>query len=253
MIALRRESPFGRAETRFVFPAFARIRPSADAVHRDRQRLVRLFADRAERHRARRKALDDLGGRLHFINRHRARGCLQLHQSAQRTQLFALLVDQLGILLECREAVLPHRVLQLADRQRIEQMVFAANPVLIFAAGRELGLGFGDRLEGKFVLHLRFARQHIQPDAFDARCRAGEIFLHQRLVQADRLEDLRAAIALQRRDAHLREDLQQAFVDGLLVVLERRLKGDTVGQHRLRSARSSSVSIARYGFTALAP
>ena len=34
--------------------------------------------------------------------------------------------------------------------------------------------------------------------------------------QADGLEDLRAAIALQRRDAHLREDLQQALVDGLV-------------------------------------
>src|SRR5579883_14120 len=33
---------------RFVFPALACIRASADAVHRNGERLVRLFADRAE-------------------------------------------------------------------------------------------------------------------------------------------------------------------------------------------------------------
>ena len=45
-------------------------------------------------------------------------------------------------------------------------------------------------------------------------------FVDQLLVQTDGLKDLRAAIALQGRDAHLREGLQQAFVDGLDVVLD---------------------------------
>ena len=63
-------------------------------------------------------------------------------------------------------------------------------------------------------------------------------------VQADGFEHLRAAIALQRGDAHLREDLQQSFVDGLHVVLERLLERDAVRQMP-RCARSSSVSMAR--------
>ena len=69
------------------------------------------------------------------------------------------------------------------------------------------------------VLHLRFAGQHVEADALDARGGAGEIFVDQLLVQADGLEDLRAAIALQGGDAHLREGLQQALVDGLDEVL----------------------------------
>ena len=43
---------------------------------------------------------------------------------------------------------------------------------------------------------------------------AGEVLLDQALVQPDGFEHLRAAIALQRRDAHLGEGLQQALVDG---------------------------------------
>ena len=75
------------------------------------------------------------------------------------------------------------------------------------------------RLEGAVVLAAAPRGEHVQADAFDARGGAGEVLVDQRLVQADGLEDLRAAVALQGRDAHLRDDLQQALVDGLLVVL----------------------------------
>ena len=61
----------------------------------------------------------------------------------------------------------------------------------------------------------------VQADAFDARGRAGEVLLDQRLVQADGFEHLRAAIALQRGDAHLGKSLQQALVDGLDEVVQR--------------------------------
>ncbi len=75
------------------------------------------------------------------------------------------------------------------------------------------------------MLQLGLPRQHIQAYALDARSRAGEVLLHQRLVQPDGFKDLRAAVALERRDAHLREDLQQALVDGLLVVLQGLIEG----------------------------
>ena len=39
------------------------------------------------------------------------------------------------------------------------------------------------------------------------------------LLEADRLEDLRAAVALKRRDAHLGHHLQDALVERLDVVL----------------------------------
>src|SRR5215813_10289953 len=51
--------------------AFASIAFAADAVHRDGERGVRLGRDRAERHGAGGEALDDVGGRLDFLERHR--------------------------------------------------------------------------------------------------------------------------------------------------------------------------------------
>src|SRR6202012_5284707 len=50
--------------------ALTGVRLAADAVHRDRQRGVRLARDRAVRHGARRKALDDVLGGLDFLERY---------------------------------------------------------------------------------------------------------------------------------------------------------------------------------------
>ena len=110
-------------------------------------------------------------------------------------KLAALVVDQLRVFLEGREARLPDRMLQLADGQRIEEMILAAHAVLIAAADFQLGVGFGNRLKRVIVLQLGFARQHVQSDAFDARRGSGEIAIDQRFVQADGFE------ALARRDS----------------------------------------------------
>ena len=104
---------------------------------------------------------------------------------------------------------------------RIQQVILAALAVLILAADDQIGFRFGERLEGVVVLKLRFASQHVQPHALDARGGAGEVCLDQRLVQSHGLKDLRAAIALQGADAHLGEGLQQPLVDGLDEVLLR--------------------------------
>ena len=72
LIALRRESPFAsRLVARRIFAAFAGVRLAAEAIHRDRNRLVRFLADRAVRHRAGREALEDRFGGLDFVDRHR--------------------------------------------------------------------------------------------------------------------------------------------------------------------------------------
>ena len=173
--------------------------------------------------------------------------CLSFEQAAQRAELAVLLVDQVRVFLESLRVVLPHGMLELADGERIQQVIFAAHAVLIVAADGQFGVVAGDRLEGLLVLHLRFAREHVQADAFDARGRAGEVLVDQGFVQADGFEDLRAAIALQRRDAHLGKGLQQAFVDGFDVVDAVRREPES------RQLRVFSVSKARYGLTALAP
>ena len=66
-------------------------------------------------------------------------------------------------------------MLHLADGERIEQVELAALAILILAADNEIGLGFGERLEGVCVLHLRFAGQHVEADALNARGGAGEV------------------------------------------------------------------------------
>ena len=140
---------------------------------------------------------------------------LDHHQAAQCAQVAALLVDQVGVFLESLEAALPHGMLQFADRSGIQQVIFAIDAEMILAADREFGFEFRERLEGVLMLHLRLARQHVQSDTFQARSRPGKVAVDQFLVQADGFEDLRTAIALQGRDAHLREGLQQSLVDGL--------------------------------------
>ena len=72
LIVERSESPLAqRLEAVGVFAAFAGVRLAADAVHRDRERRVRLGRDRAEAHRAGGEALDDLRRRLDLLDRHR--------------------------------------------------------------------------------------------------------------------------------------------------------------------------------------
>ena len=92
----------------------------------------------------------------------------------------------------------------------------------------------------------------VEADAADARRGPGEVAVDELLLEADRLEDLRAAVALQRRDAHLRHHLEHALVERLDVVLHRLLV-----RRRPRACpgaiMSSSVSNARYGLTAPAP
>ncbi len=215
-------------EAAFVFPAFARVGFAADAVHGDGQGLVRLLADGAERHRAGSEALDDRRSRLHLLQRNGIIRLLDFEQAAQGTQLRVLLVDQIGVFPEGGIALLPDRVLQLRHRQRIEQVIFAADTVLIVASDGQLGVRVGDGLKGMLMLHPGFASQYVQAHALDTRSGSGEVFLHYRLVQADGFEHLRAAIALERRNPHLAGHFEQSLIDGLDVILERLVERDAL-------------------------
>ena len=73
--------------------------------------------------------------------------------------------------------------------------------------------------KGLGVLVERLPRQHVDPDALDARRRAGEAAVDQHAREADRLEDLRPVVGLDGRDAHLRDRLEQALGDALDDVL----------------------------------
>ena len=67
-------APLRVVEPILVLTALTGVGPAADPVHSDRQRLVRLLADRPVRHRTGGEALDDLADRLDLFDRVRAGG-----------------------------------------------------------------------------------------------------------------------------------------------------------------------------------
>ena len=82
-------------------------------------------------------------------------------------------------------------------------MVLAVPPPLILAARlqRTLALFLPD--PGPLVELPDFCLQDLQTDPAHSRRGAGEVTVHDRGIQAHRLEDLGAPIALDRGDAHL--------------------------------------------------
>src|SRR6185312_3374067 len=94
------------AVARLVLAAFAGVGLAADAVHRHRQRGVRLGRDRTQRHRAGGKALDDLRRRLDLVQRDRgSRIDAEFEQPAQGQLAARLVVDQTRVLRIGRRAV----------------------------------------------------------------------------------------------------------------------------------------------------
>ena len=108
-------------------------------------------------------------------------------------------------------------------------MRFAADAIGVFAADFERIAQHRRFAEGVAVTALRLRRDLRQPGALDRRRGAEEELVDEGLRQADGVEDLRAAIGLVGRDAHLRHDLQQALVDRLDEALD-----DLVVADRLR-------------------
>ena len=123
--------------------ALARVGATADAVHRNGERGVRLARDRAERHGAGDEALDDIGSRLDLVERHRRAAILfrrlDAEQAADRQQVLVLLVEQFGEGAILVLAVAAHRMLQQRHRLRRPGMCLAAHAIGIFAADIERG------------------------------------------------------------------------------------------------------------------
>src|SRR6185436_5489762 len=154
-----RQEPLG------VLAALAGVRLAAQAVHGNRQRLVRLAADRAVGHRARGEALDDLLHRLYLVERHRRRVRLEAEQPAQRRAVLVLHVDRLRVLLEDLVLAGAGRVLQLVHRLRVEEVVLTVAAPLVFAARLELLRLRRLAAERAVVAQLHFLGNHLDADA----------------------------------------------------------------------------------------
>ena len=201
-----------RLEAVGLFAAFAGVGLAADPVHRDRQCRVRLARDRAETHRAGGETLDDVLGGLDLVELDRLAllvlGGLDPEQAAQRQQPLGLLVEDFGERLVAVERIAAHGVLQRADGFGGPGVVLAAGAVGIFAADIERGLVDLCVAKRVRVTARGFLGDLGQADAFDAGVGAGKILGDEIGLQADGVEDLRAAIGLVGRDAHLGHHLQ---------------------------------------------
>ncbi len=208
-----------------ILAAFARDRLGADPVHRDRQRLVRLGAERAERHSGGHEALADLRDRLDLVDRHALRGEVELKQVAQ--------IDRWHVAHAARElevgriAVVRHCALQQVHELRRIGVGLAAVALAVEAADRkrdhcavERGIvaQLGVEMERGIAL-ARYLRRH-----------PGEEIVDQRAAEAHRLEIIAAAVRRDHRDPHLREDLEQPLVDRLAVAREALLGGERAEQ-----------------------
>ncbi len=106
-----------------------------------------------------------------------------------------------------------HGVLQQRDRLGVPLMVLAVAPPGVDAADGQQLLVVGG--VGRRMAVERLLGEHVDADAADPRRGAGEVAVDERLLEADCLEDLRAAVGLDRRDPHLGDRLQQALADRL--------------------------------------
>ena len=143
-----------RLESFGILTAFARVGPCPEAVHCDGEGFVSFLGNRAVGHRTGLESLHDFGGGLDFINRDRlAFVDLEFHESADRVEIFGLIIDQLGIFLEQVEVPQFGGLLEEVNCLRVKEMTFAVGTPLIDSAG----------VEG---LVLDFAR-------FESICRGG--------------------------------------------------------------------------------
>src|SRR6202034_3596042 len=204
-------------ETADVLAALTGVRPAAEPVHRDSQRLVRLGGYRAVAHRAGREPLDDLAGRFHLVEWDGWAGPLaELQQAAQRRHPLALVVDQTAVLLE--DLVLPGAggVLLLEHGVGVEQVVFALATPLVFPAYFEFAVRalVGPVQEGQRVPGRDVGGDVGEVDSAGGTSQPGEVLGQDAFVDADGLEQLRAGVGRQRRDAHLGHHFQHALAGG---------------------------------------
>ena len=214
----------------------------------------------AETHGAGCKASDDVLRRLDLVERHgRAALGPEPQQAAQRHLTAALVVDDVRIFPVRIPVLLAGGLLELDDRLGRPHVLLSVRAPGVFATRGQVAAGGGADAVGGLVEVDRLLHHLEEADAVDLRGRAREVALDEGRLQADRLEDPRAAVAHQGRDAHLGHHLGEALAHGLDVVgdglvgrepglgreiLERH-EGH-VGMHRLGAVAHEEREVVRF-------
>jgi hypothetical protein len=196
-----------------VFSSLSAVAAAAEAVHRQRDRLVHLLADRPVGHRRRGEPPGDLLHRFDLVDRDRI-PCSEPEETAQRRAFPGLVVDQPRVFPEHPVVVRAHRLLELVDRLRIPQVLLPADPHLVEPAGVQQPV-FVRVLPVRLAMPCQgLGGDLAEPDPPEPGGRAAEILVHELSPEADGLEDLRPDVASQRRDPHLAHRLEQPLLDG---------------------------------------
>src|SRR5215472_12719453 len=101
---------------------------------------------------------------------------------------------------------------------------------MVIATHREFGFEVGERTKCVLMFEQSFRSEYRESDTLEPRSRAREVGVDDFFVEPDGFEYLRALVALKRGDAHLRESLQQAFLDRLQEMLDGDFGRDVVSQ-----------------------
>ena len=112
-----------------------------------------------------------------------------------------------------------HGVLQVGDRAGAPHVGFAAHAVGVLAADFERVVEHRHVAEGCLWRSTVSRAISRRPTPSTCVCVPVKYLFDERRAQADGVEDLRAAIRLIGRDAHLGHDLQHGLADGLDVAL----------------------------------
>ena len=141
---------------------------------------------------------------------------LDAEQAADRQQVLGLLVEQLGVGVVLVARIAAHGVLQQRHRLRRPAMRLAAQAVGVFAADLERRCAAPANRRTRRRAGAPSPRRSRRGRRL--RCVVAVPEKNSSTKAFDRpigVEDLRAAIGLVGRDAHLRHDLEQALVDRL--------------------------------------
>ena len=197
-----------------VFATLTRVAARAESVHRQSQCLVGLYAESSETHGSRHEVLHDGVDRLHFVEGRWRRSLLPSHEIANEDRA-VFLVNERCPLLELLVAAQTGGQLQTGYRLRVPGV---PNAVL---APREQPV-IGKQSIG--CRHTRLMQPNgiacnlLQSDAANGTHVRTEISSQQVLAESDALENLCTPIASNGRDAHLRHNLLQSFIDGFDIV-----------------------------------
>ena len=196
---------------RRILPALAGIRTRTQAVHGDGQRLVRLRRQCAQGHAGAVEAREDSADRFDLLECDA--GCVRLQFQKIPQARDRPLIDELGKLLVAVVIARHDRGLQRGDHVRVVHVVLAAVHVLEQPSLFDAFVGVpGARCE---VLRIVLQVGEVRP--LDAAVGALEAQRDHLVGEADDLEQLGAAVARNRRYAHLGHHLEQPLADSAAV------------------------------------